>query len=360
MNHKDLYAVIMAGGIGSRFWPVSTTQFPKQFHDMLCTGQTLLQKTFSRLEALVAPSQIQILTNQRYLELCLQQLPKIDAKQVILEPAMRNTAPCILLAALKIYKENPNGLMLVAPSDHWIEDEQAFKADAMACFEACSQQDILATLGIVPSFPNTGFGYIEYDLSETKDIKPVIQFREKPDYETAKEFLAAGNFVWNAGIFIWSVKSIIKAFQEQLPEMYGIFEQGMEMYNTAEEAVFINSNYEKAANISIDYGILEHASNVFVKEATFDWNDLGTWGALHDKLSKDQNQNAVVGSKSMLINSSENMIFSTTDKLIVAEGLEDFIVVEKEDVLLIFPKKKEQDIKKLLKKVSEKFGQTYS
>lgn len=358
--NNNYHAAIMAGGIGSRFWPVSTTQLPKQFHDMLGTGNTLLQKTFSRLSKIVPASNIQILTNERYLDLCLQQLPEISESQIVLEPAMRNTAPCILLSALKIYKENPSALMLVAPSDHWIEDETAFQNDVLTCFEACRKQDILVTLGIQPTFPNTGYGYIENDKEDTAVLKSVKQFREKPNYETAKEFLAEGNFLWNAGIFLWSVKSILNAYEKLMPSMHSLFSEGIMALNTSEEKLFIEKNYASAENISIDYGILEKAKNVFVKKATFDWNDLGTWGALYDKLNRDEAQNAVVRALPYLKNAEGNMIFTSSEKLVVVDGLDDFIIVDKENVLLIFPKEKEQDIKKLLGEVSDKFGKKYT
>lgn len=359
--NKNYYAVIMAGGIGSRFWPVSTEKFPKQFHDMLGTGQTLLQKTFSRLHKMIPSENIYVLTNERYLELTLQQLPQITEKQVVLEPAMRNTAPCILLSALKIQKENPEALMLVAPSDHWIEDETAFADDVQMCFDTCEKEDKLLTLGIQPTFPNTGYGYIEFNQLESKPIKKVNQFREKPDYDTAKQFLDAGNFLWNAGIFLWSVKSITTAFKEYMPEMHTLFSEGVSVYNTGDEANFIASNYEKSENISIDYGIMERAKNVFVKQASFDWNDLGTWGALHDKMTSVASENAVVRATTHLKESNGNMIYSTTaDKLVVVDGIDDYIIVDKENVLLIFPKNKEQDIKKLVAEVSNAFGKNFT
>jgi len=350
----------MAGGIGSRFWPVSTSKLPKQFHDMLGTGDTLIQRTFSRLHKMVPSENIQILTNDRYLDLCLEQLPMITEEQVVLEPAMRNTAPCILLAALKIYKSNPEAMMLVAPSDHWIEDEAAFQRDVETCFDRCERDNVLVTLGIQPTFPNTGYGYIESDKTDEAVLKNVKQFREKPDYETAKAFLAEGNFLWNAGIFLWSVKSIIEAFEELMPTMYSLFSEGVSSLNTSEEKPFIEKNYANAENISIDYGILEKAKNVFVKKATFDWNDLGTWGALHDKLDKDEDGNAVVRASVHVDNASGNMVFSATEKLVVIDGIDDYIIVDKENVLLIYPKKKEQDIKKLLGTISDKFGSEYS
>ena len=360
MINKDYYAVIMAGGIGSRFWPVSRAAFPKQFHDMLGTGQTLLQKTYSRLNKIIPSENIYILTNDRYLDLTLEQLPEITEKQVVLEPTMRNTAPCILLSALKIKKENPNALMLVAPSDHWIEDEDAFAKDVQICFDAAKREDVLLTLGIEPTFPNTGYGYIESEKTSTADVKKVQQFREKPNYETAKQFLAEENFVWNAGIFIWSVKSIVSSFERNLPEMAQLFSEGMKVYNTSEEKTFIEDQYGLAENISIDYGILERATNVFVKKATFDWNDLGTWGALHDKITSEASDNAVVKAIPYLKDASGNMIYTASEKLVVFDGVEDYIIVDTENVLLLFPKKKEQEIKKLLNEISHTFGENYT
>ncbi|CAM3293092.1 mannose-1-phosphate guanylyltransferase [Zobellia roscoffensis] len=360
MKNKNYYAVLMAGGVGSRFWPISTSSYPKQFHDMLGTGDTLIQKTFKRLNKFVPTENILILTNERYNDLVLEQLPLVKQDQVVLEPAMRNTAPCILYAALKIQKMNENGVMIVAPSDHWIEDEEAFAKDVTACFDKCEKEDVLCTLGIKPSFPNTGFGYIEFEKESTEEIKKVNQFREKPDYETAKEFLAQGNFLWNAGIFMWSVKTIVSAFKNYQPEQYSLFESGMSCYNTGEEKEFIKENYPKAENISIDYAILENSKAIFVLPATFDWNDLGTWGSLYDKLDKDEDNNAVVNSKSLTTDASGNMIRSPKDKIVVVDGLNDYIIVDKKEVLLIYPKSKEQDIKKVLGAVKDKYGDEYA
>ncbi len=337
----------MAGGVGSRFWPVSTSDFPKQFHDMLGSGDTLIQKTFSRLSKLIPSENILILTNERYNHLVLEQLPMVKQEQVLLEPAMRNTAPCILYASLKIQKQNPNAVMVVAPSDHWIEDEDEFSRNLQQCFDFCQKENALMTLGIQPTFPNTGFGYIEFDNSDLNPIKKVNQFREKPDYETAKAFLEAGNFLWNGGIFIWSVKSITEAFSTFQPQMNGLFQQGIESYNTDTEKQFIQTNYEKAENISIDYAVMEKAKNVYVLPATFDWNDLGTWGSLHDKLDKDDNNNTVVNATVILENASNNIIRSEAKKLVVIDGLDDYIIVDNENVLMIYPKSKEQDIKRI-------------
>ncbi len=346
--NKNYYAILMAGGVGSRFWPVSTTEFPKQFHDMLGSGETLIQKTFSRLSKLIPTENILILTNEKYNDLVLTQLPLVTQDQVLLEPAMRNTAPCILYASLKIKKQNPDAIMVVAPSDHWIEDENAFNENLQQCFNYCATENVLLTLGIQPTFPNTGFGYIEYDKTDANPIKKVTQFREKPDYATAKTFLDSGNFLWNGGIFIWSVKSILAAFENFQPKMNALFQKGFSAYNTSAENTFIKENYADSENISIDYAVMESAKNVYVLPATFDWNDLGTWGSLHEKLDKDANNNAVVNATVILENATNNIIRSDADKLIIIDGLHDYIIVDKDDVLLIYPKKKEQEIKSLI------------
>ncbi|WP_370391831.1 mannose-1-phosphate guanylyltransferase [uncultured Winogradskyella sp.] len=359
MKNKNYYAILMAGGVGSRFWPVSTQAFPKQFHDMLGTGQTLIQKTFNRLAQLIPEENIFILTNERYNDLVFEQLPGITKRQVVLEPAMRNTAPCILYAALKIKKENEDAVMIVAPSDHWIEDENAFTANVKTAFEFCQNNAALMTLGITPTFPNTGYGYIEYDKSSTSSIKPVKQFREKPDYATAKTFLEQGNFLWNAGIFMWSAQTVLSAFEKNQPKLFELFEKGYDTFNTELEEEFIKENYPKAENISVDYAIMEKSDNVYVIPATFDWNDLGTWGSLYDKLDKDDNNNAVVNAQVLLENASGNMIRTQKNKIVVLEDLNDYIIVDKEEVLLIFPKRKEQDIKKVLQNVKNKFGNQF-
>lgn len=343
----------MAGGVGSRFWPVSTTEFPKQFHDMLGAGETLIQKTFSRLSKLIPVENILVLTNEKYNSIVLEQLPLIKQEQVLLEPAMRNTAPCILYASLKIQKQNPDAVMVVAPSDHWIEDEATFAANLQQCFDFCASENALMTLGIQPTFPNTGFGYIEFDKTDANPIKKVSQFREKPDYETAKSFLQSGNFLWNGGIFIWSAKSITEAFEKFQPQMNALFQKGLESYNTPAEKTFIEENYALAENVSIDYAVMESAKNVYVLPAAFDWNDLGTWGSLHEKLDKDDNNNAVVNAAVLLQNSSNNIISTSKDKLVIIDGLEDFIIVDKDNVLLIYPKSKEQEIKGVVSQLNK-------
>jgi len=356
--NNNYYAVIMAGGVGSRFWPMSTQEFPKQFHDMLGTGQSLIQRTFERINRLVPSENILVATNERYEQLVLEQLPKATKKQLLLEPAMRNTAPCILYAALKIYHKNPKAVLLIAPSDHWIDDEDTFIKNIETSFNTCSKNNILMTLGIKPDAPNTGYGYIQFEQNSSK-IKKVKTFTEKPDLETATQFLASGNYLWNAGIFVWSAKSILEAFKTSLPEMTALFKAGKTSWNTDSEIDFIKQNYKKAENISIDFGIMERANNVHVLPVDFGWNDLGTWGSLYQKLEKDNHKNAIVGADVLLKNAQGNMIKTQSGKKVIIQGLSNFIIIEKDDVLLIFPKEDEQDIKKITIEVKEKFGKKF-
>ncbi|UBZ09352.1 mannose-1-phosphate guanylyltransferase [Leeuwenhoekiella palythoae] len=359
MTNHNYYAIIMAGGVGSRFWPLSKASYPKQFHDILGAGETLIQRTFGRLSQTVPSENVLVLTNEKYKDLVNEQLPEVRDENIVLEPAMRNTAPCILLAALKIYKANPDGVMIVAPSDHWIENEKAFLTDLNTAFEACaedaSEEKLLVTLGIEPTFPHTGYGYIQYNASSAA-VKGVKAFKEKPDYATAKQFLAEGNYSWNAGIFIWSARAIIEAFEKYLPEMYALFNSGFEALNTEAEQQFILDNYAKAENISIDYGILEKSGHVGVIPATFDWSDLGAWGALYDNLEKDQDENVIVNAKTVLREAQGNLIRSEKGKVVVVEGLNDYIVVDSDDVLVIMPKAKEQDVKIIRAEVEKQFG----
>ncbi len=354
LNTTNYYAVIMAGGIGSRFWPMSTSNYPKQFHDMLGVGESLLQRTFTRFEKLIPSENILISTNKNYKNLVLEQLPKISENQLLLEPLMRNTAPCILYAALKINAINPNAVMVVAPSDHWIDDETEFLKNIETAFKASVNNDILMTLGIKPSNPNTGYGYIQY--AGDSQIKEVINFTEKPNLEKAKQFIAEGNYLWNAGIFVWSTKSILKAFKQNLPVMEELFQVGNHVWNTDFEDDFIEDNYPKAESISIDFGIMEKANNVKVLPVDFGWNDLGTWGSLYHKLVKDKQKNAVVNAETIFRDASNNIVRTSKGKHVVIQGLDNFIVVEKDDVLLICPKDKEQDIKQIVAEVKEKFS----
>ena len=352
--NNNYYAVIMAGGVGSRFWPVSTEEYPKQFHDMLGTGESLIQRTFNRINTLIPAENILIATNERYESLVLKQLPKTSKKQLLLEPEMRNTAPCILYATLKIHALNEDAVMLVAPSDHWIEDETEFLKNIKTSFEVSAKSNILMTLGVQPNSPNTGYGYIQFQESSS-DIKKVKNFTEKPNLATAKEFIASGDYLWNAGIFIWSTKSILSAFKEHLPNMLTVLKGTNAIYNTDLEADFIKNNYEKCEDISIDYGIMERSNSVHILPVDFGWNDLGTWGSLYNKLKKDDQKNAVVGAETIFRDARGNMIRTESGKKVIIQGLNDFIVVEKDGVLLICPRKDEQDIKQISAAATKKF-----
>ena len=261
---------------------------------------------------------------------------------------------------MKIQKRNPNAVFIVAPSDHWIEQEEEFQENVKDCFALCEKEDILMTLGIKPTFPNTGYGYIQYDKTDPKQSKKVLQFTEKPDYERAKQFLSEGNYLWNAGIFIWHTQSVLKAFEKYQPQMFALFQAGEATYNTPEEWEFIKNNYGKAENTSVDYAIMEPSDNIYVYPVGFDWNDLGTWGSLHEKLAKDSNNNAVVNALTLFKNASDNIIRTDTNKVVIVDGIEHYIIVDTASVLMIYPKEKEQSIKELLGEVKEKFGSNLS
>ncbi|MFB0904770.1 MAG: mannose-1-phosphate guanylyltransferase [Nonlabens sp.] len=353
-NNK--YAVIMAGGVGSRFWPVSKQSFPKQFHDMLGMGKSLLQMTFDRLQQQIPSRQILVLTNDAYVNLVKEQLPEMDFGNIVAEPAMRNTAPCILLAALKIQKMNPEASMMVAPSDHYIAEEDIFNEDLATAFQFCAAHtQALMTLGIQPTSPNTGFGYIEY-TQEDNQIKKVSQFREKPDLKTAQQFISAGNFVWNAGIFIWNVAGVVSAFAKSQPQLTSLFKNGLSVFNTPLETQWLEENYSKAENISVDYAIMEKSDAVFVLPARFSWNDLGTWGSLYDKLDKNEDANAVINASVTAINSKGNMVRTALGKKVILQGMEDYIIIDQDDVLMIIPKTAEQEIKEIRNAAMDAYG----
>ncbi|MDT0677155.1 mannose-1-phosphate guanylyltransferase [Autumnicola musiva] len=354
--NNNYYAILMAGGVGSRFWPVSTATCPKQFQDVLGAGETLVQTTFRRLASIIPRENIYILTNKNYNEVVKEQLPGVKQEQIVLEPVMRNTAPSVLLAAMKINQKNKDAVMMVAPSDHWIQGEQQFTKDLEFAFEAAANSEKLITLGINPTFPNTGYGYIKYDNPPNSRLMPVKAFTEKPDFKKAESFLAEGNYVWNAGIFIWSANVILQNFEKLLPEMYHLFAKGNPVWNTEKEQDFIDENYHKAHKISIDYGIIEKAENVFMIPASFKWNDLGTWGSLQEQLPQDINENTVINSRFLSFEAEGNIIRTEKNKVVIIEGLKDYIVLENDLVLVVMPKKNEQGIKEIREKVMKKFG----
>ncbi len=360
--HENNYAIIMAGGIGSRFWPMSTTQHPKQFHDILGIGKSLLQLTFERLNHLVPAENIYIVTNEIYEDQVLEQLEGISKDQVLLEPMMRNTAPCIAYAAFKIHQQNPNARLVVAPSDHLITNEIEFNKNIETAFETAEKEQTLITLGIKPSRPDTGYGYIQYlsDVTaENSELKKVKLFTEKPNLELAEQFVASGDFLWNSGIFIWTSKSILKSFKSYLPEMHELFEGGNKYYNTVDEKEYINKIYPTCQKESIDYGIMEKADNVFVLPVSFGWSDLGTWGSLYTHVTKDETENATVNDNTMFYESSNNMVNVEKGKLAVIQGLDDYIVVDKNNTLLICKKEEEQKIKQFVQDVRLEKGEGF-
>ena len=349
--NKDNYAVIMAGGIGSRFWPMSREEFPKQFLDILGTGKTLIQQTFHRLKKICPNENILVLTNIKYRDLCLEQLPELAVDNIICEPTMRNTAACIAYASFKIYDLNTKANIIVAPSDHLILQEESFLSIVNNCLEVVSKHDILLTLGITPSRPETGYGYIQYtseNLQTFDKIFKVKTFTEKPNQELAVNFLNSGDFLWNSGMFIWSVKSIILAFRKHLRDIYEIFDDGKIFFNTNQEKEFIDRVYPGCKNISIDYGIMEKSHNVYVVPSEFGWSDLGTWGALSNHIKLDKNGNAIQGNNTVLYHSSDNIVKFPNDKLVILYGLNGFIVVENEGELLICKRDDEQEIKNIV------------
>lgn len=363
MINKNNFCVIMAGGIGVRFWPMSKTETPKQFIDILGDGRTLIQKTFDRFAKFCPQENIYVVTNAQYEDLVKTQIPEISEDQIVLEPARRNTAPCIAYANYKIKARNPNAVVVVAPSDHIILDEEVFIDVIKNGLETVADNDWLLTIGIHPSFPNTGYGYIQFNedlvYEKNSSIYAVKTFTEKPSLEFAQQFVESGDFLWNAGIFMWSVKSIQDAFEEYLPEVDELFKKGEGLYNTSGEKEFINRIYQICRNISVDYGIMEKAKNVHVFAADFGWSDLGTWGAFHELMKKDQNNNAIVGNRVKTYNSTNCIISMPNNKVAVIQGLDDYIIVDTEDALLICKKEDEQQIKQFATDVKIDFGDKY-
>jgi len=359
MNQKENnYCVIMAGGIGSRFWPMSRTLYPKQFIDILGTGQTLIQQTFNRLNHLVPKENIIIVTNDLYKNLVLEQL-EVKEDQVLCEPNRRNTAPCIAYANYKISKRNKNANIIVAPADHLILKEDRFIEAMKKALEFTSANDALLTLGIKPSRPDTGYGYIQFEDVGDEEIKKVKTFTEKPDLELAQQFLNSGDFSWNSGMFIWSLNAINKAFQMHLPEINSLFLEQEQKFDTDDENNAIEAIYAVSKSVSIDYGIMERAENVYVLSADIGWSDLGTWGSIYTHLEHDQNDNAVIGENVMMYDSKDCIVSVPKDKLVVLQGLENYIVVEANNTLLICKKEEEQSIKQFVTDIKLEKGDRF-
>ncbi|MFT7343447.1 MAG: mannose-1-phosphate guanylyltransferase [Lentimonas sp.] len=349
---KNQYSIIMAGGIGSRFWPMSTPEYPKQFLDVLGIGKSLIQLTYDRLLAISPKENIYILTNSSYADIVLEQLPDLNREQVLCEPERKNTAPCIAYAAAKLLALNPDARMVVAPSDHLILNEQAFASTIQTALDTADKNDSIVTLGIQPTRPDTGYGYIEYDANN--EVLPgqaveVKQFREKPDLETAQSFVEAGNFYWNSGIFIWKASTILKALKDFQPTLHFLFTDKSEAYNTPGEQEMVNQCFRDCEDISIDFAVMENAKNVDLVLATFDWSDLGTWGSLSDHLPKDAFNNSAIGGSIKMIESQNCLVNLPKGKTAIIQGLDGYIVVESDDKLMILNLKDEQNLKEYLK-----------
>lgn len=360
MMNKHNYVVIMAGGIGSRFWPMSRQNFPKQFLDILNTGQTLIQSTFERFVSFIPLQNIFVVTTQEYSSIVKQQLPKLPEENILGEPSRKNTAPCIAYISFKLLQKDPEASLIVAPADHLILDQKGFYKVCIEALSFVNKYNAFITLGIKPGGPNTGYGYIQYEQhSVTDNVYKVKTFTEKPNLELAKTFVSSGDFLWNAGIFVWQVKNIIRSFEKYLPEMYDVFASEKSAFNTPAERKALEHIYPLCTNISIDFGIMEKADNVYVIPSSFGWSDLGTWNSAYENLEKDDRGNAIAGKHVMAMNATKCMVHVPENKLIVLQGLDDFIIVDTPDVLLICKKDKEQEIKDYVSEIRRNIGDQY-
>ena len=356
-NHR--YCVIMCGGIGSRFWPYSRADRPKQFIDFFGTGRSLLQMSYDRILPMVPAENIVIVTNALYAPLVKEQLPDLRDDQILLEPARRNTAPCIAWAAYHIAARDPQASMIVTPSDHLITRQQAFQQCVTKGFEFVEQNDALLTLGIEPTRPETGYGYIQIGSAVDETISKVKTFTEKPNLELAKVFLASGEFFWNSGIFMWKAQTVIDALHRYAPDIATVFDAGQDCFGTDCEMEFIAQEFPGCMSISIDFAIMEKASNVFVERVNLGWNDLGTWSALYDNSPKNREGNVTQNCSVLAYNSKGNIFAVKGDKLVVVSGLNDYIIADAGDVLLVCPKSEEQRIKQMVNDAKVNFGDKY-
>lgn len=360
ISKQDTYVLIMAGGVGSRFWPKSRNNFPKQFIDILGIGKSLLQLTYDRFLKICPKENIFILSNEQYSGLVTEQLADLPEGNIIAEPSRNNTAPCIAYASFKISQLNPAARIVVAPSDHLILNETVFLEKIEQALNYVNGKDALVTLGISPTRPDTGYGYINYNKEQTEGVHQVLRFLEKPNVEKAKDFVASGDYLWNAGIFIWSVTSILTALSKHSPDIFELFEKGMSCYNTSNEYDFIAEHYPLSANISIDYAIMEKADNVFTIPGDFGWSDLGTWASLYEVIDKDEHNNVFSGHSINLSETTNCMIQIPKDKVAVVKGLDNYIVVDDGKVLLIYPKESEQEIKEVSKAIVAACGDEFA
>jgi len=358
--NKHHYVVIMAGGIGTRFWPMSRTSFPKQFLDILNIGKTLIQSTFDRFASFIPVENIYVVTSEEYVNIVKKQLPQLPLQNILAEPSRKNTAPCIAYISFKLIQLDPQALLIVAPADHLISDNIAFTKVCLEALAFVKKHNAFITLGIKPTYPNTGYGYIQYEQHSVSDnVYKVKTFTEKPNLELAKTFISSGEFLWNAGIFVWQVKNIIIAFEKYLPEVYDLFASQQERFNTPDESQALLEIYPFSTSISIDFGIMEKADNVYVIPSSFGWSDLGTWNSAYENLNKDPNANAVTSSNVMLVDTGNCIINTPENKLVVIQGLNNFIVVDTGDVLLICKKENEQEIKEYVGDIKRQKGERF-
>jgi mannose-1-phosphate guanylyltransferase len=363
MKKSNKYCIIMAGGIGTRFWPMSRSQKPKQFLDVLGVGKTMLQQTYERFLKICPNENIYIVTSDGFYDLVKTQLSDLPIKNILLEPSRKNTAPCVAYACYKIHQLNPEAVTVIAPSDHLILKEDTFTKAINACMNKAESKDCLVTLGIKPTRPDTGYGYIQYvtsdDEEKDKRIHKVKTFTEKPELDMAKFFLESGDFLWNAGIFIWSTKSIVKAFENSEPEMAQTFQDGIGSYNTPNEKEFIKTAYSKCKNISIDYAVMEKATNVYVRASAIGWSDLGTWGSLYTHVPFDENKNAIIGKDIILHDVNNCIVRNESGKILAVQGIDDCIIVESDGIILVCKKQDEQKIRNLVAEIKTNYGEPY-
>ncbi|MFO8055114.1 MAG: mannose-1-phosphate guanylyltransferase [Bacteroidales bacterium] len=361
--NDNTYCIIMAGGLGTRFWPISRSDYPKQFIDILGTGETLVQQTYERFAQLVPEENILLVTNEKYKHLVEKQLPDLYSSQLLLEPARRNTAPCLAYACHKIKEINPGANIVVTPSDHIITKESNFLNTIQESLDISSENDWILTLGLNPVRPETDYGYIQFDeennFSNNKNVHKVKTFTEKPDKEMADKFIESGDFLWNAGIFIASLDTWLTALRKHLPDVYNTFNAGAGKYNTANETSFVRSAYTVCKNISIDYGIMEKADNTFVYVSSFGWSDLGNWDALYNSLEKDEAKNSILGKKVKIYDSTECLVNMHEDKLVILQGLNGYIVAEDNNALLVCKREQESAIRKIINDIRIKYGEQY-
>lgn len=357
---KNTYVAIMAGGIGSRFWPASRTARPKQFLDILGVGKSLIQLTYERFLHLCPKENIFIVTNGIYKDLVKEHLPELTDNQILCEPSRNNTAPCIAYTAFKLQNLNPEAVMVVAPSDHIILKEYNFIETLQTALDFAANNDALLTLGIQPSRPDTGYGYINYEKEVEQAVKKVKQFREKPDLETAKTYLASGDYLWNAGIFVWKANHVLQAFKNHATAIYDILAKGQNSYNTPDEQNFIDEKYPTTPKISVDFAIMEKATNVHTIPSDFGWSDLGTWASLHAESEKNEAGNVINGARVLALDTKNCLVRVPDDKLVVLKDLEGYIVVDEGDVLLVYPKTKEQEIKKVRNDIEKTYGEEFA